>query len=211
MGFRWKLGNGDNIRFWEGTWIDNSSLAIQFWEVYCIVNEHNKSIPELWDEVYLKCSFKRCVDRRVYQMWEEVVSIASTIEFSADDDALVWQLQSSGLYSSHSLYRVINFRGIISVYTPSVWKLIIPPRVQIFLWLSKNKILTRDNLEKRRHVEDNSCLFCNAKESVNHLLFDYVVARSAWEIVSKATGVNVGCDYESQNSGCAIRNMALLV
>jgi hypothetical protein len=65
-------------------------------------------------------------------------------------------------------YNMINFRGIMPVYKSSVWKLIIPPRVQFFLWLiSKNKILTRDNLEKRRQVEDSSCLFCDENESVN--------------------------------------------
>jgi hypothetical protein len=62
MGFRWHLGNGSKIRFCEDVWIGNSSLAIQFWEVYCIINEHNKSIAELWDGVNLKCTFRRCVD-----------------------------------------------------------------------------------------------------------------------------------------------------
>jgi hypothetical protein len=113
-------------------------------------------------------------------MWEEVVNLASTIEFSGDDDALIWKRQSSGLYSSQSLYRVINFRGIMHAYLPAAWKLIIPPRVQFFLWLaSKNKILTHDNLEKRRHVEDSSCLFCKETESVNHLLFECVVAKNS--------------------------------
>jgi hypothetical protein len=48
--------------------------------------------------------------------------------------------------------------------------LTIPTRVQLFLWLmSKNKILTRDNLEKRKKLPDLSCLFCAEGESVNHL------------------------------------------
>lgn len=54
-----------------------------------------------------------------------------------------------------ALYAVINHRGVISTYVHAVWKLHIPPRVQIFLWLlSKNKLLTRDNLAKRREVLD---------------------------------------------------------
>jgi hypothetical protein len=27
FGFRWKLGNGANVRFWEDVWLGNSSLA----------------------------------------------------------------------------------------------------------------------------------------------------------------------------------------
>jgi hypothetical protein len=53
-------------------------------------------------------------------MWEELVNLVSTIEFSGDDDALVWQYQSSGLYSSQSLYAIINFRGVQPVYVPAV-------------------------------------------------------------------------------------------
>jgi hypothetical protein len=49
MGYKWKVGDGKKIRFWEDTWIGSSSLAIQFWPIYRIVNEHRKSIAELWD------------------------------------------------------------------------------------------------------------------------------------------------------------------
>jgi hypothetical protein len=66
-------------------------------------------------------------------MWEELVSLVSTIEFDREEDALVWQFQSSGIYSSQSLYAIINFRGVKPVYLPSVWKIIVPPRIHFFL------------------------------------------------------------------------------
>jgi hypothetical protein len=100
------------------------------------------------------------LDSRVYSLWEEVVAIASTINFTNEDDEPVWVFQSKGVYSSHSLYRVINFRGVLPIYTLAVWSLIIPPRVQFFLWLmSKDKIPTRDNLGKRRNVDDPPACF----------------------------------------------------
>jgi hypothetical protein len=39
MGYRWKLGKGNKIHFWEDLWIGTSSLAIQYWSLYYIVNE----------------------------------------------------------------------------------------------------------------------------------------------------------------------------
>jgi hypothetical protein len=54
------------------------------------------SVAELWDGESLKCTFHRCVDRRLFLMWEELVSLVSTIEFSEEEDTLVWQYQSSG-------------------------------------------------------------------------------------------------------------------
>ena len=74
---------------------------------------------------------------------------------------MIWYFSSNGVYSTQSLYKVINFRGIQPVVVPSLWSIKVPPRVHYFLWLlSKNKILTRDNLGKRMKVEDGSCLFC---------------------------------------------------
>jgi hypothetical protein len=45
--------------------------------------------------------------------------------------------------------------------------------------MSKNKLLTWDNLEKRRKLDDSSCLFCGEMESIAHLFFECVVARKA--------------------------------
>jgi hypothetical protein len=71
--------------------------------------------------------------QKAFLMWEELVSLVSTIEFDREEDALVWQFQSSGIYSSQSLYAIINFRGVKPVYLPSVWKIIVPPRIHFFL------------------------------------------------------------------------------
>jgi hypothetical protein len=39
FGFRWKVENKTKVRFWEDIWLGSSSLAIQYWELYCIVQE----------------------------------------------------------------------------------------------------------------------------------------------------------------------------
>jgi hypothetical protein len=93
---------------------------------------------------------------------------------------------------------VINFRGVAPVYLPAVWKILIPPRVHFFLWLvSKNKLLSRDNLENRRKLDDTSCLFCAEIETTHHLLFECVVVKRAWELISQVAGFELGSNYES--------------
>jgi hypothetical protein len=79
--------------------VGNSNLTIQYWELYCIIDEQNKSIADLWNGVNLKCTFRRCVDRRLFLQWEELVNLVSTIDFPDEEDALIWQYHSSGLYS----------------------------------------------------------------------------------------------------------------
>jgi hypothetical protein len=70
--------------------------------------------------------------------WEEVRAIVHNLNLNEQPDQLVWKLNDSGVYTSQSLYAVVNFRGIKPVFIPSVWKLNIPPRVQVFLWLGSN-------------------------------------------------------------------------
>ena len=47
MGYRWKVGNGKKVRQWEDNGLGSSSLAIQFWLLYRIVNKKNCSFAEL--------------------------------------------------------------------------------------------------------------------------------------------------------------------
>ena len=143
-----------------------------------LINEKDATVASLWDGIDLKCTFRRCVDDRVYNLWLEVVQLASTISFTDEEDSLIWQFNSHGVYSSQSLYKVINFRGISPVFVPAVWALKVPPRVHFFLWLlSKNKVLTRDNLSIRKKIQDSTCLFCSEVETVNHLFFNCVLAK----------------------------------
>jgi hypothetical protein len=93
---------------------------------------------------------------------------------------------------------MVSDRGVRQIFTPVVWKISVPSRLHIFLWLlSNNKVLTRDNLAKRRHVNDMTCLFCSEFESVKHLFFDCCTAQFLWQTVAEVTGVGTGHDFES--------------
>jgi hypothetical protein len=67
MGFRWKVGNGQRIRFWDDQWFRSCSLAIQFWDLYTIVHEHGVSLREAWDGESLRFTFRRIIDRRLFE------------------------------------------------------------------------------------------------------------------------------------------------
>jgi hypothetical protein len=80
----------------------------------------------------------------------EILELVATVQLSEEEDEMIWQFTSSGVYSSQSLYKIINFRGIKTVHVSAVWKIKILPRVHFFLWLLiNNRVLTRDNLAKR--------------------------------------------------------------
>jgi hypothetical protein len=48
------------------------------------------------------------------------------------------------------MYAVISFRGVSPVHIPAIWNIVVPPKIQLFLWLlSHYKLATVDNLNKR--------------------------------------------------------------
>jgi hypothetical protein len=51
------------------------------------------------------------VGRGILSQWEEVDQIASSIQFSEEEDVIIWQFNSSGIYLVQSLYAIVNFRG----------------------------------------------------------------------------------------------------
>jgi hypothetical protein len=130
-------------------------------------------------------------------MWLEVVQLASTIVLKDEEDELVWKFSSSGIYNSQSLYKIINFRGVVPVHVPRIWELHVPPRVHFFLWLLfKNKVLTRDNLAIRQQVDDKTFPFCEELETSHHLFFECVVARRMWNEISSLFGRQIGLSFD---------------
>jgi hypothetical protein len=90
-------------------------------------------------------TFRRTVNQETMNQWHELWEIASSLKLGEEEDAIIWQYSSSRIYSVQSPYAIVNNRGVKQVYTPMMWKIQVPPRIHIFLWLlANNKVLTRE-------------------------------------------------------------------
>ena len=122
-------------------------------------------MAQVWDGLNLQLTFRRCVDEHTLNLWNEMQDLVKGFSPSNDLDKPVWSLDSKGFYSAKYMYKMINFGGITSVWKDYIWRIKVPPNIHVFLWLMvHNKSLTRDNLSKRQHVEDLTCVFCNDLE-----------------------------------------------
>jgi hypothetical protein len=114
-------------------------------------------VAQVWDGTNLKLTFRRIFSDRLMEQWYKLEQIYTRISFSSECDSLIWTYTASGTYTSSSLYKIITFRGITPLYIPSIWSLMVPPRIHVFLWLlSNNKLMTRDNLEKKEYGQTYS-------------------------------------------------------
>jgi hypothetical protein len=64
-------------------------------------------------------TFRRNFSSTLMQQWYDLESIATSIIFTTDIDDLLWQYESGGVYSSSSLYAVINFGGVTPMFIPA--------------------------------------------------------------------------------------------
>ena len=110
FGYRWFVGDGAKIRFWEDTWFGSSPLSVQFWGLYTVCNENLATIQQVWDGVNLKLTFRRNFNQKMIQQWLDLEQIASSLHLSNDCDSFVWTYTANGVYSTSSLYNIISFR-----------------------------------------------------------------------------------------------------
>lgn len=149
-------------------------------------------MADVWDGYEVKLNFRRNFDEKMLESWFELEEITKSINYKPGGDALVWVYNSNGVYSTQSLYTIINFRGVQPVFVPAVWKISVPPRIHVFLWLlSNNKLMTVDNLADRGIIKPPECQFCGENESINHLFFDCIVAKQLWACLLDFNGVDI--------------------
>jgi hypothetical protein len=111
LGIKWVVGNGEKVRFWEVQWIGNTSLAIAFWPLYVINEQHGKTVSQVWNGQDLILTFRRNVSKALMNMWWELSSLVEGTSLTDKEDQIMWSYTSQGTYSVQSLYAVINCRG----------------------------------------------------------------------------------------------------
>ena len=79
--------------------------------------------------------------------------------------------QNCGNRSTHSIYILLNSGRIKPKESMIWWKLLVPSKIRIFMWLvSHNTILTKDNLNLKGWIGDQTCHLCTENESIDDLL-----------------------------------------
>ena len=82
----------------------------------------------------------------------------------------------------------MNYRGV-NPDLPALmwWTLLIPPKILVFMWLvTRNSILTKDNLLIRGWVGPSNCQFCSQDETIDHLFLNCTLAQRVWFWLGKS-------------------------
>ncbi|KAL5556243.1 hypothetical protein UlMin_038479 [Ulmus minor] len=115
-----------------------------------------------------------------------------TVPRNREADKLWWFFEKKGSYTVKSGYKLAcdpnnpifdSTSAGGSNWWTTLWTLKLPPKINFFLWRScLNALPTKDNLVKRGIKTLQSCPRCGeVQESVLHVFFECIYARSLWE------------------------------
>ncbi|KAJ3707957.1 hypothetical protein LUZ61_011662 [Rhynchospora tenuis] len=126
---------------------------------------------------------KREVEECRLQYFKSLYFATSTVlPLTSSPDIVKWDDKEKGEFSTKEMYLSIDDSGVRNDFFKEIWKMKIPLKIKIFLWLlSKRRLLTRMALSARGWDGDKSCVYCGTNESVDHLFFRCTQHRNLWD------------------------------
>jgi hypothetical protein len=127
--------------------------------------------------------FRRALTGTKWVRWLHLVERLMDVTLNDNDDVFLWNLTNTKVFTVKSLYLDL-MNGHTPFLKKYIWKMKVPLKIRIFMWLLFHKvILTKDNLKKRNWQGNMKCCFCNDDESIEHLFFNCPFAKIMWRIV----------------------------
>jgi hypothetical protein len=87
-----EVGNGQNTRFWEDAWLGDRPLCEQYPSLYCIVNQTNVSVAQVWNATPINIGFRRALSGNRWDRWAHLVVRLMGVQLSDNDDVFHWNL-----------------------------------------------------------------------------------------------------------------------
>jgi zinc-binding in reverse transcriptase len=136
-----------------------------------------------YNRYYLR--FTRSLNDTLRQQLLEFYTKLSTISLNTQEDSYIWRWNNKGIFTTNSCYSWLDFGGVENTQYQLVWSASIPLKIKMFLWLvRKNKILTKDNLQKRGWRGQTKCIFCKAHETIDHIFIHCSIITCIWSWIA---------------------------
>ncbi|KAK1365688.1 hypothetical protein POM88_041249 [Heracleum sosnowskyi] len=134
--FKWQIGNGEQVLFWEDYWFSQGTLKSLFPRLYKISNfqcTNIRAFKDLLDcyEAYGEVFWKRKLRSWEQEQVDSILGICSNICLKRCIDKLIW-LPVDGSYTAANSYEFLAKESDdTKVEWNFIWKYRIPPKVRI--------------------------------------------------------------------------------
>lgn len=126
-----------------------------------------------WDSIH----FRRTLYGDSLELWNHIKEGCANVVLTGQRDTIKWTLNKNNIYTVKSYYRHLVENGVKYPHN-FMWKIKMPPRVKVFMWLVlRNSILTKDNLLRRGWAGD--------KKKVLSPFLKVLSSRLLWNVMSE--------------------------
>lgn len=185
-GVRWLVGPGESISIKGQPWLADDTNP-------CVMSESEAIVDK-------KVASLMCIDRRAWDV--DVISdifderdrlciLNTRIEAGSSEDHIYWRMESSGVYSVRSAYKLLQFQknrwniqDSASLWK-KVWKIKAPPKALNLIWRALSYCLPTNVQLKQKHVQvQATCPVClREEESIVHVLVQCNFAAQCWRVI----------------------------
>ena len=130
------LGDGKSILFWEDVLVGNTPLRLQYPKLYGCCANKNARVSECWVAGEWKIQFHRSFGHAEIIQWEHLLQSLSQLSILESRDQARWALESKGMYSTRSMYRMLSNRGVENRRMKLLWESKLPLKIKVFMWLA---------------------------------------------------------------------------
>ena len=164
-------------------------MRLEFPKLFNYATIRSATIAEYWAGGEWIIPFRRTFGADDLVAWEQLLDKLRGVRLQGSKDYPIWILEKSGSYSTRSMYRFLSHRGVINKRMERLWKSKLPLKLKIFMWLAiQGRIQTGVALKQKNWKGDVNCNLCASPETVNHVLFQCVMARFVWASFKEALG-----------------------
>ncbi|KAK1364861.1 hypothetical protein POM88_040422 [Heracleum sosnowskyi] len=187
--YEWKVNDGKKVIFWEDTWIQD------LWDFY----EHTGTT--FW---------KRSLRSWEIEQVECLNEILKGVALNSRKVSLLW-LPGLDMYTVKKATSLLDLdRSENRVGWFFIWRLKIPPKVQIFVWkLCRGILPVKVFLYSRlgSSIGSTSCLRCNEDKSINHLLWQCDFVKMVMKLMLEWWGLSnlrMIADFDTMWESCRL-------
>jgi hypothetical protein len=180
-----KIGNGLTSSFWLDKWCGDEPFSTKYKRLFDLSLNKEINVNEALSDNCNSLIFRRRLFGVGANMLEDLKKDCEDYCLEDSKDMPSWILDKKG-FSVKSLYVKFKRNTIKKSYW-FIWKAKIPQRIKVFLWLIlENKILSKENLKKKKWHGNVNCNWCGCLETTNHIFYTCQVASFTWRVIQMA-------------------------
>jgi hypothetical protein len=179
--------NGKITLLWKDEWLMDKPICMVAPVLYDWCTQKDITVNQFLT-LNGQIGFDRWLPPPLFEQWMDIVNQVYNFEFKDENDLIKWKWSGKGIYTTKSVYDQLT-SGDSGKHFQYIWKAKLPYKIKIFTWLMENNaILTKDNMVKRKWEGNPICVFCDQPETLEHLIFQCIVAKCVWGMVGICMG-----------------------